>query len=124
MNRWPPVVGKSRSAVTNSVRLLGLPGAIQTLLVDGKISAGAARALLGTDDTAYAVRIANKAAAEGWSVRQVEEAVRARPGRPPWRRSGPEPKDRAAQIIALEERTRRAPGLTGAHRIHPAWRAA
>jgi len=73
-------VGKSRSAVTNSVRLLGLPGAIQTLLVAGKISAGAARALLGTDDTAYAVRIANKAATEGWSVRQVEEAVRARQG--------------------------------------------
>jgi ParB family chromosome partitioning protein len=99
-------VGKSRSAVTNSVRLLGLPGAIQTLLVAGKINAGAARALLGTDDTAYAVRIANKAAAEGWSVRQVEEAVRARHGaaavgekKPPKVR-----KDRAAQIIALEER--------------------
>lgn len=99
-------VGKSRSAVTNSVRLLGLPGAIQTLLVAGKISAGAARALLGTDDTAYAVRIANKAATEGWSVRQVEEAVRARQGgevavekKPPRVR-----KDRAAQIIALEER--------------------
>lgn len=99
-------VGKSRSAVTNSVRLLGLPGAIQTLLVAGKISAGAARALLGTDDTAYAVRIANKAATEGWSVRQVEEAVRARQGgaavaeKKPARVS----KDRAAQIIALEER--------------------
>ncbi|HAX81191.1 MAG TPA: chromosome partitioning protein ParB, partial [Actinobacteria bacterium] len=99
-------VGKSRSTVTNSVRLLGLPGAIQTLLVAGKISAGAARALLGTDDTAYAVRIANKAAAEGWSVRQVEEAVRARQGaeavvekKPPRVR-----KDRAAQIIALEAR--------------------
>ena len=53
-------------------------GAIQALLVSGKLSAGAARALLGTDDTAYAVRIANKAAAEGWSVRQVEEAMRVR----------------------------------------------
>ncbi len=98
-------VGKSRSAVTNSVRLLGLPGAIQTLLVSGKLSAGAARALLGTDDTAYAVRIANKAAAEGWSVRQVEEAVRARLG---IEEKEPKPvrpkKDRAAQIIVLEER--------------------
>jgi ParB family chromosome partitioning protein len=98
-------VGKSRSAVTNSVRLLGLPGAIQTLLVSGKLSAGAARALLGTDDTAYAVRIANKAAAEGWSVRQVEEAVRARLG---VEEKEPKPvrqkKDRAAQIIVLEER--------------------
>ena len=99
-------VGKSRSAVTNSVRLLGLPGAIQTLLVAGKISAGAARALLGTDDTAYAVRIANKAATEGWSVRQVEEAVRARQGGAAVAEKKPTRvrKDRAAQIIALEER--------------------
>jgi len=99
-------VGKSRSAVTNSVRLLGLPGAIQTLLVAGKISAGAARALLGTDDTAYAVRIANKAATEGWSVRQVEEAVRARQGGAAVAEKKPARvrKDRAAQIIALEER--------------------
>ncbi len=100
-------VGKSRSAVTNSVRLLGLPGAIQTLLVGGKITAGAARALLGTDDTAYAVRIANKAATEGWSVRQVEEAVRARAGGAavPEEKKAPKPrKDRAAQILALEER--------------------
>ena len=99
-------VAKSRSAVTNSVRLLGLPGAIQTLLVGGKISAGAARALLGTEDTAYAVRIANKAAAEGWSVRQVEEAVRARVGdkAPAEKKSAKKAKARAAQIIALEER--------------------
>jgi len=99
-------VGKSRSAVTNSVRLLGLPGAIQTLLVAGKISAGAARALLGTDDTAYAVRIANKAATEGWSVRQVEEAVRVRQGGAAVAEKKPTRvrKDRAAQIIALEER--------------------
>jgi len=99
-------VAKSRSAVTNSVRLLGLPGAIQTLLVAGKISAGAARALLGTEDTAYAVRIANKAAAEGWSVRQVEDAVRARVGdkAPEEKKSTKKAKARAAQIIALEER--------------------
>jgi ParB family chromosome partitioning protein len=98
-------VGKSRSAVTNSVRLLGLPGAIQTLLVGGKISAGAARALLGTEDTAYAVRIANKAAAEGWSVRQVEEAVRARaPETGEKKKTAKKRKDRSAQIIALEER--------------------
>ncbi len=99
-------VGKSRSAVTNSVRLLGLPGAIQALLLANKISAGAARALLGTEDTAYAVRIANKAATEGWSVRQVEEAVRARQGSEPEVKKKPSKakQDRAAQIIALEER--------------------
>ena len=98
-------VSKSRSAVTNSVRLLNLPGAIQGLLAEGALTAGAARALLGTDDTAYAVRIANRASAEGWSVRQVEDAIRERREDG----GGAEPKKgvkppRPAQIIALEER--------------------
>lgn len=71
-------VGKSRSAITNSLRLLTLPAAIQGLLERGELSAGAARAFLGLDDRAYAEHIAQKAAKEGWSVRQVEEAVRDR----------------------------------------------
>ncbi len=97
-------VGKSRSAITNTVRLLNLPGAIQGLIADGALSAGAARALLGTDDTAYAVKIAGRAATEGWSVRQVEEAIRARRGEAGEggpTRTRPE---RPAQILALEER--------------------
>lgn len=71
-------VGKSRSAVTNSLRLLTLPASIQGLLERGELSAGAARAFLGLEDRAYAEHIAQKAADEGWSVRQVEEAVRDR----------------------------------------------
>ena len=69
-------VGKSRSAITNTLRLLGLPPAVQHLLADGKLSAGHARALLGTPDRALQERLARAAAAEGWSVRTVEEAVR------------------------------------------------
>jgi ParB family chromosome partitioning protein len=75
-------VGKSRSAVTNTLRLLGLPPAVQHLLADGKLSAGHARALLGTPDRALQERLARQAAAEGWSVRTVEEWVR-RGGQPP-----------------------------------------
>lgn len=71
-------VGKSRSAVTNSLRLLTLPAAIQGLLERGELSAGSARAFLGLEDRAYAEHIAQRAAKEGWSVRQVEEAVRDR----------------------------------------------
>lgn len=70
-------VGKSRSAVTNTLRLLGLPPAAQHLLADGKLSAGHARALLGTPDRALQERLARSAASEGWSVRTVEDAVRA-----------------------------------------------
>jgi ParB family chromosome partitioning protein len=96
-------VGKSRSAITNTVRLLNLPGAIQGLLADARLSAGAARALLGTSDTAFAVRTANRAADEGWSVRQVEEAVRKHEGGDP-DSPGPARRERPAEIIALEER--------------------
>ena len=69
-------VGKSRSAVTNTLRLLGLPPAVQHLLADGKLSAGHARALLGTPDRSLQERLARQAASEGWSVRTVEEWVR------------------------------------------------
>jgi ParB family chromosome partitioning protein len=96
-------VGKSRSAITNSVRLLNLPGAIQGLLADGRLSAGAARALLGTTDTAFAVRTANRASDEGWSVRQVEDAVRRHDGGEA-DRVDPARRERPAEIIALEER--------------------
>ena len=70
-------VGKSRSAITNSLRLLGLPPAVQHLLADGQLSAGHARALLGTPDRARQEQLAREAAAGGWSVRMVENAVRA-----------------------------------------------
>jgi ParB family chromosome partitioning protein len=68
-------VGKSRSAITNTLRLLGLPPAIQHLLADGKLSAGHARALLATPDRSLQESLARRAADEGWSVRAVEEAV-------------------------------------------------
>jgi len=70
-------VGKSRSAITNSIRLLGLPPTVQHLLADGQLSAGHARALLGTPDRGRQEELAKLAVAEGWSVRAVEQAVRA-----------------------------------------------
>ncbi len=71
-------VGKSRSAITNSLRLLQLPAAIQGKLERGELSAGHARALLGLEDRKFAEHIAERAVEEGWSVRQVEDAVRSR----------------------------------------------
>ncbi len=73
-------VGKSRSAVTNTLRLLSLPPAIQALLADGRLSAGHAKALLGSPDRAFQEQLARRAAAESWSVRMLEEAVRGRGG--------------------------------------------
>ena len=96
-------VGKSRSAVTNILRLLQLPAPIQGMLEREELSAGHARALLSLDDEAYAVHIAQRAVAEGWSVRTVEEAVKEREvEEPPKRQRIPEM--RPAAILELEER--------------------
>ncbi|NQV07901.1 ParB/RepB/Spo0J family partition protein [bacterium] len=98
-------IGKSRSAVTNTLRLLQLPARVQALLAAGTLSAGAARALLGLEDDRFAEHIAATAADEGWSVRAVEEAVRARRGESDTARTvvTRERRERAAEIIELEE---------------------
>jgi ParB family chromosome partitioning protein len=69
-------VGKSRVAVTNTLRLLGLPPSIQHLLADGRLTAGHARALLGCAERNRQESLARQAVAEGWSVRTLEEVVR------------------------------------------------
>jgi ParB family chromosome partitioning protein len=97
-------VGKSRAAVTNALRLLQLPAPIQGLLERGELTAGHARALLGTEDRTFAEHIARRAAQEGWSVRQVEEAVRSRNGEVGRRSGGRRPVERPAALLELEER--------------------
>ena len=69
-------VGKSRTAVTNTLRLLKLPSPVLQMLGAGKISAGHARALLGLDDEKEMLRIAETTVAQELSVRQVEKMVK------------------------------------------------
>jgi len=95
-------VGKSRSAVSNTLRLLQLPASIQGMLERGLLTGGHARALLGLEDRAFAEHVARKAAEEGWSVRQVEDAVRTRTRVGGNARKERQP--RPAAVIALEER--------------------
>ncbi|MCL1595328.1 MAG: ParB/RepB/Spo0J family partition protein [Actinomycetia bacterium] len=104
-------VGKSRSAVSNTIRLLALPGRIQSLLVSGELTAGHARALLATDDEGYAIHIAERTVAEGWTVRRVEEAIRLRSTQS---QSGGRkaPAVRPAAIIELEGRLQDRLGTT------------
>ena len=71
-------VGQESAAITNTVRLFQLPPAIQRMVGEGRLSAGHARALLGTPDRAYQESLASRAANEGMSVREVEDAVRDR----------------------------------------------
>lgn len=70
-------MGRSRAAVTNALRLLSLPLTVQRYLMDGELSAGHARALLGCDDLIELEVLAERAVDEGWSVRAVEDAVRS-----------------------------------------------
>lgn len=69
-------VGKERSVVTTSLRLLRLPGEIQRVIEEGGLSAGHGRALLMTDDTKVQREAANAAIDQGWSVRELEKAVK------------------------------------------------
>jgi len=71
-------VGRSRTTITNTLRLLQLPPAIQRYVKDGALRMGHARALLGTPDRAFQEQLAKRAVAEELSVREVEEAIRAR----------------------------------------------
>ncbi len=64
-------LGKSRSALANLLRLLTLEKSVQQLLIDGKLSAGHARALV-TVDRRRQVQLANLTVQQGWSVRQLE----------------------------------------------------
>jgi ParB family chromosome partitioning protein len=108
-------VGKSRSAITNSLRLLGLPPAVQHLLADGQLSAGHGRALLGTPDRVRQEQLAREAAAGGWSVRMVEDAVRGESSVPPETDAeAPAPEEPSATVdgAGLTPTTRlRPPGL-------------
>lgn len=72
-DRVAKMVGKSRSAIANTVRLLALPDRVLKMLENGDISAGHAKALLGFDDEEMMIAIANRAADGGMTVRQVEK---------------------------------------------------
>ncbi|MBE6542506.1 MAG: ParB/RepB/Spo0J family partition protein [Ruminococcaceae bacterium] len=69
-------VGKSRSAIANSLRLLDLPAEVIKMLIDGTIAAGHGRALLGLHDKSQIVPLAERCVMRNLSVRDVEAAVK------------------------------------------------
>jgi len=80
-------VGRSRPHISNTLRLLNLPPAVQKRVAAGVLSAGHARALLGLDSPDAQERLANRIVAEGLSVRAVEEIVSLGGDEVPRRRS-------------------------------------
>ena len=69
-------LGKSRVAITNTMRLLDLPQEIQEMVFKGSLSAGAGRAILTVKDSEGQIKLAEKAAEEGLSVREIETIAR------------------------------------------------
>ncbi len=96
-------VGKSRTAITNALRLLTLPASVQGYLADGRLAAGHARALLGAPSSTTMEELASMAVRDGWSVRATEDAVRnGVPGLDKPKPPKPGPGLRPAGLLELE----------------------
>ena len=96
------VVGKSRPYISNALRLLTLPEEVKELVNNGSLSQGHARAVAGLAGEKLQIEAAQKAAAEGWSVRQIESYTALKPKKKPAKKKASAKKD--ADTRALEER--------------------
>ncbi|MCB9567649.1 MAG: ParB/RepB/Spo0J family partition protein [Myxococcales bacterium] len=104
-------VGKDRSTIANTMRLLKLPEKVQAMVQDGVLGMGHARALLSLDDPAAMIDLAQETVRTGMSVRAVERAVRAklRPAEPEVE-ADPEAEKHRIIVRELEQRLRRSLG--------------
>jgi ParB family chromosome partitioning protein len=91
------LLGKSRSHIANTLRLLNLPDAVQTWLADGLLTPGHARALINAP---HSLHLGRRIVTEGLSVRQAEALARAESNPPRARKAGAQPRD--ADTRALE----------------------
>jgi ParB family chromosome partitioning protein len=100
-------LGVNRSSVTNTLRLLRLPPAVQEMLSKDEITYGHARALLSLNSEAAQVQLASRIASQGLSVRHVENMVASRGVKKGERKTAPKlPADPNVRAAALElERT-------------------
>jgi ParB family chromosome partitioning protein len=107
------LVGKDRSTVSNTLRLLRLPAEVQGLLQQRKLTEGHGRALLALNDPREITRLARECAAAGWSVRDLEARVRgeqvqdAPAPRRTIRRPKPEVRNPSADVRLVEDALRK-----------------
>lgn len=103
------VIGKSRSHVANTLRLLKLPDSVRQMLGEGALTAGHARALLAVDDPEAAAR---RIVAEGLSVRDAERMAQAEADPAPKKASGPRAShQKDADTLAVEKSLTEVLGL-------------
>lgn len=96
-------LGKSRPAVANLLRLLNLPEPVLSMLREGKLTSGHGRALASLKDEENMIRLANLAASQGWSVRQLERICAQQADERPER---PKKAERAPEFGELERMAR------------------
>ena len=96
-------LGRSRPAISNTIRLLQLPSAVQRRVAAGVLSAGHAKALLTLTDPAQQVSLAQRIVAEGLSVRATEEQVRLQLVDAPTPRSKPRRVPTAPGLLELQD---------------------
>jgi ParB family transcriptional regulator, chromosome partitioning protein len=105
------IVGKDRSTVANTLRLLLLPASVRRLVWDGQLTIGHARALLGMGDESRIADLAREVVAQGLSVREVErrvrEAAQAQGKKPSASGTGTSGDVRSAEVRRLEDRLRK-----------------
>jgi len=105
-------VGKSRTAVANTLRLLRLAAEVRQMVIDDRLTEGHARAVLALVDEAEQVSVARRIVADGLTVREAEELARERRARPSRRRAEEQgdfvPMD--PELAAFAERLQRALG--------------
>ncbi len=101
------IVGKDRSTVANTLRLLALPASVRRLVWDGALTVGHARALLGLGDTTKMADLARVIVAEGLSVRDVEHRVRTEAKPRAGNKQGTPSDARSAEVRRLEDELRK-----------------
>jgi len=101
-------VGKDRSTIANLLRLLRLPDEVQERILDGELSMGHARALLGLEDQTEQIHLCREIIKHSWTVRKTEETVKARQrGTPLEKREAPSKSERDPLVRSIEEELQR-----------------
>ncbi len=116
-------IGKDRSTISNTMRLLQLPGEVADLVTTQKLSEGHARALLSAEAPAEVVRLARLAVEKGWSVRQAEAAARRKEKPADKPEEKPAPEKKSPNVLDLEKRLAAALGMPVAVRTDASGKA-
>ena len=103
-------VGKNRATIANAIRLLSLPGEVQSWVMNGQLSVGHAKAILGLTIAEEQRLVAERVLRRSLTVRETEQLVEHLKGEAKSRNTGGTPSAKSAHVTAIEERLRQKLG--------------